>query len=71
MKTRKNIIYILFVFVNITPYLYSFYDFKKTHFGIDNIIGFYPIYGFLACMGLIIIAKAFSLIFKKDDTYYD
>jgi hypothetical protein len=71
MKTRKNIIYALFIFVNITPYLYLFYDFEKIHFGIDGVIGFYPIYGFLACMGLIIIAKTFSIIFKKDDTYYD
>ena len=43
----------------------------NVHFNIDNMIGFYPIYGFISCLGLIIIAKMFAMFFKKEDTYYD
>jgi len=71
MNDRNKIIYILVVLVNITPYLYVFYDFKKVSFNIDNMIGFYPIFGFIACIALIIIAKCLALILKKEDTYYD
>lgn len=71
MNDRNKIIYILIVLVNITPYLYVFYDFKKVSFNIDNAIGFYPIFGFIACIALIIIAKCLALILKKEDTYYD
>ena len=71
MSNRKKIIYGLIILVYISPYLYSFYDFEKVHFNIDNMIGFYPIYGFISCLGLIIIAKMFAVFFKKEDTYYD
>ena len=40
-------------------------------FNIDGIIGFYPIFGFLACISLIIIAKILAVVLKKGDTYYD
>lgn len=71
MNDRNKIIYILVVLINITPYLYVFYDFNKVNFKIDNIIGFYPIFGFLSCIVLILVAKGLALLLKKEDTYYD
>ena len=71
MNDRNKIIYTLILLINITPYLYVFYNFKKISFDIDDIIGFYPIFGFLACISLIVIAKAIAVILKKGDTYYD
>jgi len=71
MNDRNKIIYTLILLINITPYLYVFYNFKKINFDIDDIIGFYPIFGFLACISLIVIAKAIAVILKKGDTYYD
>ena len=71
MNDRNKIIYTLILLINITPYLYVFYDFKKVSFNIDNVIGFYPIFGFLACISLIIIAKILAVVLKKGDTYYD
>ena len=71
MNDKNKIIYTLILLINITPYLYVFYNFKKINFYIDDIIGFYPIFGFLACISLIVIAKAIAVILKKGDTYYD
>ncbi len=71
MKTRKNIIYGLFVIISFTPYLYLFYDFTKIKFSIDNIVGFYPLYGFVSCIGLILFAKIVGYILKRDESYYD
>lgn len=71
MSDRNKIFYTLLVLINIMPYLYAFYNFDKVHFGIDNIIGFYPIFGFIACLLLIILSKILSIILKKEDTYYD
>ena len=71
MKTRKNIIFWIFIIISFTPYLYLFYDFKKVKFSVDNLVGFYPIYGFLACVGLIIFAKLLGLVLKKDEDFYD
>ena len=61
--------YIIFILINLS--LYYLYDFEKDHFNIDNILGFYPLFGFFACLILIIIAKALSSILKRDDKYYD
>ena len=45
MNDRNKIIYTLILLINVTPYLYVFYNFKKINFNIDGIIGFYPIFG--------------------------
>jgi len=71
MNDKNKIIYTLILLTNIAPYLYVFYNFKKINFNIDGIIGFYPIFGFLACISLILIAKSMAVILKKKDTYYD
>ena len=71
MKTRKNIIYSLVIITSLMPYLYVFYDFDKIKFGIDHHVGFYPIFGFIACLLLIIIAKLIGVFLKREDTFYD
>lgn len=42
-----------------------------SHFGIDGIFGFSAWYGFLACVVLVIVAKAWGALFKRRDAYYD
>jgi len=61
--------YIIFILINLS--FYYLYDFEKDHFDIDNILGFYPLFGFFACLTLIIIAKVLSYILKRNDKYYD
>ena len=40
------------------------------HFAVERIFGFGAWYGFLACAGLILLAKVVGLIVKRPDTYY-
>jgi len=41
------------------------------HFGIDGTFGFGAWYGFFACVGLVVLAKAIGAVLKRPDTYYD
>ncbi len=41
------------------------------HFGIDGIFGFHALFGFVACIILILGSKALGLLLKRPDTYYD
>lgn len=40
------------------------------YFGIDGSFGFYSWYGLLACIAMIIIAKALGVFLKQGDDYY-
>lgn len=41
------------------------------HFDIERLFAFNALYGFLACGGLILVAKAIGLVLKRRDDYYD
>ena len=41
------------------------------HFDIESLFGFHAWFGFLACVAMIGVAKALSLLLKRPDTYYD
>ena len=41
------------------------------HFSIEKIFGFYAVFGFLSCVGLIIFAKLLGFLVKRKDDYYD
>ena len=71
MNDRNKIFYTLLLLINLAPYLYGFYDFDKVNFGIDNFIGFYEIFGFIAFLALFILAKLLAIFLKKGETYYD
>ena len=43
---------------------------QHPHFGIDEIFAFPAWYGFVACILLIVIAKAIGLLLKRPDDYY-
>jgi hypothetical protein len=40
------------------------------HFTIERLFGFNALYGFLACVALILIARALGLFLKRKDDYY-
>ena len=40
------------------------------HFGVDGLPGFHAIYGFLACLAMILAAKALGVLLKRPDDYY-
>jgi hypothetical protein len=41
------------------------------YFGLDGTFGFGAWYGFLSCVGLVLLAKALGGVLKRPDTYYD
>lgn len=41
------------------------------HFAFDNLFGYGAWSGFLACVALVVAAKALAVIVKRRDTYYD
>lgn len=41
------------------------------YFGVDGLFGFYAVYGFITCVGMVLFAKALGIVLKRPDTYYD
>lgn len=49
----------------------DFFTHRHPHFGFDGFVGFYAIFGFVACAVLILLAKLISKILKVKVNYYD
>jgi len=48
----------------------AFYH-KHPHFAAEGWFGFYGIFGFVACVALVLAAKALRVILKRPEDYYD
>jgi hypothetical protein len=48
----------------------AFYE-KHPEFAMEKIFGFYGLYGFIACVGLVLAAKEMRKFLKRDEDYYD
>jgi hypothetical protein len=49
------------------------YDFtfeKHGHFDVEDLPGFFGVYGFVSFTGLILLAKALRALIKRDEGYY-
>jgi hypothetical protein len=44
---------------------------KHGHFAWENAPSFYAVYGFIACVSLIFIAKLLRLLVQRKEDYYD
>ncbi len=49
----------------------EFFIHKHGHFSWEYVPGFYAVYGFIACVSLIFIAKLLRLLVKRKEDYYD
>ena len=47
-----------------------FYD-KHGHFSFEEVIGFHAGFGFVAYVGLVLLAKQLRRVLKRDEDYYD
>ena len=47
-----------------------FYE-KHPHYAMDSLFGFYAIYGFVVCVGLVLAAKVMRIVLMRDENYYD
>ena len=41
------------------------------HFGVEGTFAFHAWYGFVACAGLIVVARLLGVLLKRLDTYYE
>ena len=41
------------------------------HFKVEGLFAFHAIYGFIACVGMVIFAKLLGYLIKRKDDYYD
>jgi hypothetical protein len=44
---------------------------KHAHFAWEAVPAFYAVYGFVACVSLIFVAKLLRLLVKRKEDYYD
>jgi len=42
----------------------------KGYFGLDDWLGFGAVYGFLACLAMVLVAKALGWVLKRPADYY-
>jgi hypothetical protein len=49
----------------------DFFIERKTHAPKEGIPGFYPVYGFVGCVLLVLIAKELRKVVMRDEDYYD
>ncbi|MEJ2309273.1 MAG: hypothetical protein P8Z78_08135 [Gammaproteobacteria bacterium] len=52
-------------------FLHHHPHFEESGFELDGSFGFYAWYGFLACAGMVALAKILGIFLKRKDTYYD
>lgn len=43
----------------------------EAHFAVEQLTGFYALFGFIACVAMILFAKGIAVFLKRPDTYYD
>ncbi len=43
----------------------------KGYFGVDGWFGFGAGFGFLACVAMVLVAKALGVVLKRPESYYD
>ena len=69
----KNVDRIVYALYGICALLVAIDPFVHKHgpFEIEHFIGFYAIYGFVACVGLVVAAKLLRVILMKPEDYYD
>ena len=48
----------------------AFYQ-KHAYFSAENWFGFYALYGFFMCVGLVLAAKVMRILLMRGEDYYD
>jgi len=44
---------------------------KHSHFGVEDVFGFYGFYGFVGCVTLVLLAKLLRKFVMRPEDYYD
>ena len=70
---KRNVRKIVWALVLICAGLFAadgFYH-KHPYFAVETFFGFYAIYGFIMCVGLVLGAKVMRKFLMRDEDYYD
>ena len=57
--------------VNFGMHLLHAGELRQAHHPWERLAGFHPIYGFVACVALVLIAKELRKILMRDEDFYD
>ncbi|MEL7429501.1 MAG: hypothetical protein AAFN43_05835 [Pseudomonadota bacterium] len=69
MKNVNRIVYALYGLCA-ALFLADFFYKKKTYLDLEDIPGFYALYGFLMCAALVICARGMRLFLMRGEDYY-
>jgi uncharacterized membrane protein len=73
LDDRRNVNKVVWALVAVCALLFvadAFYD-KHPHFVAETYFGFFGVFGFVVCVGLVLIAKALRVVLKRGEDYYD
>ena len=73
LDDRQNISKVVWGLVILCGILFvadAFYD-KHPHFIAETYFGFFGIFGFVVCVGLVLTAKVMRILLKRGEDYYD
>jgi len=66
-----RLLWAIFLFVLALTILASLFTEVHSWFRIDGSFAFYAWYGFLTCIGMVIVAKLLGRFLHRKDSYYD
>ena len=66
-----RLLWVIFLFVLALTILASLFTEVHDWFRIDGSFAFYAWYGFLTCIGMVIVAKLLGRFLHRKDSYYD
>ena len=69
MKNVDRIVDSLY-FLCAALFLADFFYKKKTYLDLEDIPGFYAIYGFIMCAALVVCARGMRIFLMRDEAYY-
>jgi hypothetical protein len=70
-KNVKKVIYALYTVCALTALCDLFRYKHHLHFDFEYWPGFYSIFGFVACVALVLAATQLRKVLKRDEDYYD
>lgn len=73
LDNSRNVDRVVWAIYGVCAFLFVIDIFIPKHgpFGIEHVFGFYGVYGFVACVGLVIAAKTLRVILMRPEDYYD
>ena len=73
LDARKNVdkVFYALVVLCVGSVAADFFYEKHVHYDVEYMIGVYGIYGFVACVGLVLAAKEMRKLIKRDEDYYE